>query len=135
MDKQHFALNRRHDRVETDIPCRLGLPGGRQHDATILNLSVGGLKLACNRSTYVAIIPEDQHTPGQISDVRANIRFTLRPVNRKAMALNLTAMVVHSERLAQDTYHIGLHFVEIGKTDSNRLESYIGEALSARNSG
>lgn len=133
MDNKHFALNqRKHERVETDIPCRLGPPGARHHDATILNLSLGGLLVACNHATFEAIIPEDQRTPGQVSDVEITIQFSLRPIDRKSTGIELRAALIHSERLAQDRYHIGLQFVDISKAYSNRIESFINEVLSTK---
>ena len=133
MDKQHFAIDRKYDRIDTEIPCRLGLPGDRQCDAMVLNLSVGGLKLACNHETFASIIPAAQRTPGQVSDVRVTVKFSLRPISRRAMNLQFDGMVVHSERLAQDNYHIGVQFTGMRKADINRLEDYIDEIVAARN--
>lgn len=134
MDKQHFAIDRKHERIETSIPCRLGLPGTQLHAATIINLSVGGSKIECDLATFKDIIPAEQHTPGQVADVNVCIKFSLRPVNRRAMNLDLTARVIHTERLAQDTYHIGIQFSELQKTDYNRLENHI-EEVTAGESG
>ena len=134
MDKQHFAIDRKHERIETSIPCRLGLPGTQLHAATIINLSVGGSKIECDLATFKAIIPAEQFTPGQVADVSVCFKFSLRPVNRRAMNLDLTARVIHTERLAQDTYHIGIQFRELRKTDYNRLESHI-EEVAAGESG
>ena len=131
-DKQHFTINRKHDRVDTEIPCRIGIPGARQFDATVLNLSAGGLKLACNHETIAAIIPGDQQIPGQISDVHVTVKFSLRPINRRGMNLQLDAMLVHSERLAQNSYHIGIQFIHIRKADANRIENHIEEVIAAR---
>ena len=125
MDKQHFAIDRKHERIKTSIPCRLGLPGAQLHDATIINLSVGGLKVECDLATYTAIIPAEQHTPGQVADVSVCIKFSLHPTN----------LLIHTERLAQDTYHIGIQFRELRKTDHNRLVSHIEEVIAASESG
>ncbi|MDH5513846.1 MAG: PilZ domain-containing protein [Gammaproteobacteria bacterium] len=135
MDKQHFAIDRKHERIKTSIPCRLGLPGAQLHDATIINLSVGGLKVECDLATYTAIIPAEQHTPGQVADVSVCIKFSLHPTNRRAMNMDLNSLVIHTERLAQDTYHIGIQFSELRKTDYNRLESHIEEVIAASESG
>jgi len=131
MDKQHFAIDRKHERIELSLPCRLGMPGSKQHAATILNLSLGGLKFSCDRQTFMAIIPEEQHTPGQIADVRISVKFTLRPAARRAMNMDLSAMIVHTERLAQDVYHVGIQFTDLRKTDLNRLDDYIEEVQAA----
>jgi hypothetical protein len=125
MDKQHFALDRKHGRIDTEIPCRLGLPGARTVDGIIINLSAGGLRLACNLETYEAIIPAEQRTPGQVIDVTVNVKFSLQPVEQAKTNLQLTAQVIHSERLAQDNFHIGIQFTDIRKSDLNLIEDYI----------
>ena len=134
MDKQHFAIDRKHQRIETSIPCRIGLPGEQLHDATIINLSVGGLKIKCDLATYKAIIPAEQHTPGQVADVCVCINFSLDPINRGAMNLDLNSLVIHTERLAQDTYHIGIQFRGLRKSDFNHIESHIEEVIAAGSS-
>ena len=134
MDKQHFALDRKHERIATEIPCRLGLPDEREYQGTVINLSAGGLRLACNLATYEAIIPVEQRTPGQVIDVHIAIRFTLSPDNRPPVDLQLRAIVIHSERLAQDSFHIGIQFEGIGNSDFNLLEEYV-QAVRAANAG
>ena len=131
MDKQHFALDRKHERIDTEIPCRLGLPGTRQFDGMIINLSAGGLRLACNLETYEAIIPAEQRTPGQVIDVTVEVKFSLRPVEGAAVDLQLTALVIHSERLAQDSFHIGIQFTDMRKPDFNLIEDHINAAIAA----
>ena len=131
MDKQHFALDRKHERIDCEIPCRLGLPGARQYSGTIINLSAGGLRLACNLNTYQAIIPEEQRTPGQVIDVDVVMKFSLQPAKGPKADLKLTAMVIHSERLAQDSFHIGVQHTDMDKSDLNLLEDYIAEVNAA----
>ena len=131
MDKQHFALDRKHDRISTEIRCRLGLVGEQEYQGTVINLSAGGLRLACNLATYEAIIPEEQRTPGQVIDVHIDIKFTLQPDNQPPVDLQLRAMVIHSERLAQDNFHIGIQFEGMDKSDFNRLEEYVETVLAA----
>ena len=134
MDKQHFALDRKHDRIATEIPCRLGLPDAEQYQGTIINLSAGGLRLACDLNTYQAIIPEEQRTPGQVIDVHIDIQFAVQPLDQPAVDLQLRALVIHSERLAQDSFHIGIQYEQISKSDYNLLEEHI-QAVLAANAG
>lgn len=131
MDKQHFALDRKHERIDTEIPCRLGLPGARQFDGTIINLSAGGLRLACNLETYEAIIPAEQRTPGQVIDLTVEVKFSLQSVEGTVVDLQLTAQVIHSERLAQDSFHIGIQFTDMRKSDINLIEDHINAAIAA----
>lgn len=133
MDKQHFALDRKYDRISTEIPCRLSLPGEREYQGTVINLSAGGLRLACNLETYEAIIPAEQRTPGQVIDVHVEIKFVLQPVNQSPVDMQLGAMVIHSERLAQDNFHIGIQYKDISKSDLNLLEEYVQLATAEAN--
>ena len=133
MDKQHFAIDRKHPRIETKIPCRVGRPDADFCDAIILNLSVGGLMLECNRETYSSLIPPEQSTPGQVSDVPVIVKFSLSPIGRRAMNMQLTAMVIHSERLAQDRFHIGIQFTGVSKANMNRLENHIDQVNAVSN--
>lgn len=133
MDKQHFALDRKNDRISTEIPCRLGLPGEREYQGTVINLSAGGLRLDCNLETYEAIIPAEQRTPGQVIDVHVEIKFVLQPVNQPSVDMQIGAMVIHSERLAQDNFHIGIQYKGISKSDLNLLEEYVQLATTESN--
>ena len=135
MDKQHFRIDRKHARINTDIPGEVGLQDDDQYDVTVLNLSIDGLKLACNNDTFAAIIPPGQRTPGQVIDVHVDVKFTLRPANQHAITIQADAMLVYSERLAQDSYHVGFRFVGMSKSVVNKLETYIEEILATQEAG
>jgi hypothetical protein len=132
MDKQHTRIERQHPRIKTDIPCRISLPDAGEADATVLNLSVGGLLLGCDQETFEAILPHEQHIPGQVYDVHIGVKFSLRQAQRRAVTIQADARVIHSERLAQDSYHVGLQFVGMSKTVANKLEACVEEILAAQ---
>ena len=97
---------------------------------TVLNLSSGGLKLLCNHETFVTIVPPEQRIPGQVNNVHVVIKFTLRRTGRRAMTIQSDALLVHSERLSQDSYHAGLQFAGMQQAVINRLEAYLEEMLT-----
>jgi hypothetical protein len=117
-------------RVDTEIPGTVRLPKGDILPTTIVNLSVGGLKFSCGRDTVHKILPKDQQTPGQITGVMIEIQFDLQPLEQPQLSLNTRARVIHSERLAQDVFHIGIEFIHIDESDVMALKGYIEATLS-----
>lgn len=125
--QQHLRINRRYLRIDADIPCEVGVPGEKRRSARILNLSAGGLKFSCDQETFHRIIPEDQRTPGPVLDVEIEIQFALQPGEHRETAFDTRASVVHSERLAQDLFHVGIQFSDLDNAVVERLEAYIGK--------
>ena len=131
-NKQHFWIDRKDKRVTTSLPCHVNCPGGRVCAATILNLSAGGMKFACDRTTFEQLLPEDLRTPGMVNDVKIEVSF--RPASvagENQSPLETSALIIHSERLAQDNYHMGIQFIGMSDTDSMRLRAYIEAILTA----
>jgi hypothetical protein len=129
-NKQHFRIDRQHLRVATDVACEIGsnASGGLQ-SVRILNLSIGGLKFRCGLDVINTILPEDQRTPGQIIDVEMDISFELPRVDAPALPVRVRARIVHSERLAQDEFHVGVHFMDLNPAVSKPLASFINDLL------
>jgi hypothetical protein len=128
--KQHLRIDRAHQRISADIPCRAGLPAGERSAARILNLSAGGLKFSCRRDAFYSMVPEDQRTPGRVVDVMIEVEFELQPSGQPASGVQTQATIIHSERLAQDEFHIGVQFIGMDEETSRLLNSYIGEHTS-----
>jgi hypothetical protein len=116
---------RQHLRLDTEIPCTVRLPEGDVMQAKILNLSVGGLKFACGRDTFNQILPKDQRIPGQVTDIVIEIRFALQPPSQSSLPVDTNARVIHSERLAQDVFHIGVRFINLDDTTVQILSECI----------
>jgi hypothetical protein len=96
----------------------------------ILNLSIGGLKFRCGMQVINSILPEDQRTPGQILDVEMDVVFDLPQEGDTApLPVRTRATVVHSERLAQDEFHVGVQFIDLEQSMSGPLERYISILL------
>jgi hypothetical protein len=126
-NKQHFRIDRQHLRVATDMECEVG--GGDLLPARIRNLSIGGLKFSCGLQVINSILPEDQRTPGQILDVEMDVSFAIPRGDAPVLPVRTRAKVVHSERLAQDEFHVGVQFISLSDTAIGPLESYINELL------
>lgn len=124
--RQPLKIDRKHLRVRTRIPCEVGLPDDETRSATILDVSAGGLKFGCSRETIRRILPDEQFILGRIMDVEIVARFNL-PLSSGDTPFSCRARLIHSERLAQDLFHIGVQFLDLEEAAANALEAYVGQ--------
>jgi c-di-GMP-binding flagellar brake protein YcgR len=127
--EQHLRINRRHRRIEIELPCEAGLPGESQVAVQLLNLSVGGMKFQCGLQEINSLLPEEQRIPGTVSDVMLEVRLKLKTGEERAAVVNGRARLVHYERLAQDRFHVGVEFASIDKAQQRKLEDYINDRM------
>ena len=125
--EQHLRINRRYQRIEAGIPCEVGLPGEGHSAVSLLNLSVGGLKFECGLQQINDLLPEEQRTPGMVTDVVLEVRLRLHTGGTRTPVFTGTARLAHYERLAQDRFHVGVEFVDVDKAQRRKLEDYINE--------
>jgi len=123
--QQHLRSDRRYFRVKTELPCDVGPAGGEMNVALIHDLSCGGVKFSCNQHTVGKIFPDDQAPLGVVLDIYIEIHFRLHAEDKRAAAITTSAKVVHTERLAQDLYQVGVQFIDLDQTAAERLEAYI----------
>ena len=123
--QQHFRSNRKYLRVRPDLYCEVGRPGGDLSTAQILDISVGGLKFCCSHDTVNNIIPDGERTVGLIMDAGIDIQFKLPSDDKRTTAIRTSARIIHSERLAQDVYHVGIQFDALSSNALRQLEAYI----------
>ncbi len=125
--QQHFRSNRKHLRIDTELSCQVGQPGGKPDTAQVLDLSIGGMKFRCSHATVNHLIPEGERMVGLIMDVTVDVQFSLPSDKKHASNIKTAARIVHSERLAQDVFHVGVQFTGLGIDETRQLESYIQE--------
>jgi c-di-GMP-binding flagellar brake protein YcgR len=125
---------RQYLRIDTEIPCTVYLPGGDNLSAVIVNLSANGLKFSCGRDAIHHILPKNQRTPGQVTGVVIEIQFDLQLPAEPRLSLDTSARVIHSERLAQEVFHVGVQFIRISETAVATLERYIAATHSQQQS-
>ena len=73
------------------------------------------------------MLPEDQRTPGRVVDVVIEIDFKLQPTGQTAEDFHSRAKIIHSERLAQDEFHIGVQFIGMDDAALQVLRAWIDE--------
>ncbi len=125
--QQHLWINRRHHRARVDLPCELCLPGGDSVPALVLNLSAGGLKFCCGQDALFDLLPEGQRMPGQVAGITIGICLQFPSGDAPQTRLRVKASVVHTERLAQDIYHVGVQFIDLDKASARAVEDYVEE--------
>ena len=123
--QQHLRSDRRYLRVKAEIPCEVGPAGAEMNVALIHDLSCGGVKFSCNQHTVSRIFPDDQAPLGVVLDVYIDIHFRLQPEDKPAAAIMTNAKVIHTERLAQDLYQVGVQFIDLDQAATARLETFI----------
>jgi hypothetical protein len=132
--RQHLRIDRKHNRIDVDIPCKVGPSNSRLSSAQVLDISIGGLKFSCNQATIRQIIPDSQYTVGLISGVEIVVHFTIEPHDQSSFTIKTPARVIHTERLAQDKFHIGIQFLGLDSEQVLKLESWIDEIEAAAES-
>lgn len=129
--KQHFWIDRRYARISSGLSCTVATSHGKSHQAQMLNLSAGGLKFSCPHESFIELLPDTQRTPGLIQDVVIEVQFELSlPDETDTRMIRTPANVIHTERLAQDCYHIGAQFKPLTESDAQALEAYIAKAVN-----
>jgi hypothetical protein len=129
--QQHLRIDRKYSRVNTDFPCKVGPSDSKVSPARLLDLSIGGLKFSCNHATIKRIMPNEQQALGLILGVEIVVHFSIKLENQHPIAVKTPARVIHSERLAQDLFHIGIQFLGLDATTASKLEAYIEELMAA----
>jgi hypothetical protein len=129
--EQHLRINRRHRRIEIELPCEVGLTGGGLTAVQMLNLSAGGLKFQCGLEQINQWLPEEQRIPGTVMDVELEVHLKLKAGATRAAAVHGKARLVHHERLAQDRFHVGIEFAELDKAHRRKLEDFVNDSIAA----
>jgi len=88
-------------------------------------MSVGGLKFCCSQAIVNGIIPDGERTVGLIMDVEVDVQFKLPSDNKRTAEIKTSARIIHSERLAQDVFHVGIKFNSLDTNALRQLETYI----------
>ena len=123
--RQHLRSDRKCFRVKAEIPCQVGPPGGEMKVALIHDLSCGGVKFSCNLLTVNNIFPDDQAPLGVVLDAYIEMHFSLHVDDKPAATIKSRAKVIHTERLAQDLFQVGVQFIDLNQAATSKLETFI----------
>jgi len=95
--------------------------------ALVLDLSCGGMKFSCNQQVVNNMFPEDEAPLGVVLDVFINIHFNLSEDESPDSLIKTGARIIHTERLAQDLYQVGVEFIDLTEPATGTLQVFIGE--------
>jgi len=124
--RQHLRSDRKNSRVKVQIPCEVGPPGGEMNVALMLDLSCGGVKFSCNQHVINGMFTESEAPLGVVLDVFINIHFNLSEDETSGSLIKTGARVIHTERLAQDLFQVGLEFIDLTQAAQKSLQDFIG---------
>ena len=103
-----------------------GPPGGEMNVALMLDLSRGGVKFSGNQHVINSMFPENEAPLGVVLDVFINIHFNLSEDESPESIIKTGARVIHTERLAQDLFQVGVEFIDLTEAAKKSLQDFIG---------
>ena len=131
--RQHLRSDRKYFRVKAEIPCEVGPAGGEMNVALIHDLSCGGVKFSCNQHAVSNIFPDDQAPLGVVLDAYIEIHFRLHAEDKRAATIKTSARVIHTERLAQDLFQVGVEFINLNQAATIKLETFLEASRQQQN--
>lgn len=110
----HDSEKRRHKRVELVLPARFMLPDRSEHQATVLNMSAGGIALACDQrppkgTSVIVYVKEIGRLEGMVVRHIAKgfaVVFDIKQVQRDRLVEKLT---VHINRAHYEDLDVREH--------------------------
>ena len=67
--------------------------------------------------------------PGQVAGITIGICLQFPSGNAPQTMQRVKVSVVHTERLAQDKYHVGVQFIDLDKASARALENYVEKCM------
>ena len=95
--------------------------------ALVLDMSCGGMKFSCNQQVVNNMFTDDEAPLGVVLDVFINIYFNLSEDESPDSLIKTGARIIHTERLAQDLFQVGVEFIDLTQPAAELLQIFIGE--------
>ena len=102
---------RRHPRFDTHFSAEAIAENGLKTVVTITNISRSGLRLEANRQTLDALFP-DFSRQSRYTPTTLRVLFTVPDGSGPNRTVQVQCRSVYIRREKQDTWHIGMKFVE-----------------------
>ena len=116
--------NRRHIRINSDIPAVIELAGQPAMPVRVVDLSEGGVKIATDGEVACCLCPRDQSALGPIPDLTVDLRFDLETGNAR-LPVEACCRALFLARLSQDHFTFGCQFLRIETDTVNALGEFI----------
>ncbi|MCK5092457.1 MAG: PilZ domain-containing protein [Gammaproteobacteria bacterium] len=117
---------RQYPRIRARLPLKIISPDGKVLPATSLDMSLEGIQIECNHLTQQQLILDhEKEKPGQ--PVELNVQLKIPATKHSKNKVEIRCRLVVSRRLAQDTYHLGLNYLDF--EDTEHLETFLDKQL------
>lgn len=117
---------RQYPRVKAKLPLKIITPSGEVLPATSLDMSLDGIQIECDHQTQQQLVLDNEKTkPGH--PVELNVQLKIPATKHSKNTVEMRCRLVISRRLAQDTYHLGLNYLDF--EDTEQLESFLDNQL------
>ena len=104
------------------------LLSGVVRNGSLLNLSPSGIQIEC-RHQLIDQLSEAKSAAGLYPEFE--LEFELPDSGKKAKAIKSTCNVSYCRRQRQDSYHLGLNFIELTEQDEKKVSDYISHTAAA----
>ena len=118
---------RQHPRILVKFPVIVSNLAGLPMESRLLDLSLGGFKLAANDALIEHIQSEGEEGKS-LSPEELRLDFTVS-LHDEELHIGVLCRVVHKRRLSQHSYQVGLRILEYDDESENKLRRYIASQL------
>lgn len=123
------AEKRNYPRVESDASVDIVTADGATYPAVVLDVSLTGAQLLCDRPTAEIIAPA-LHETGPQHQLTVTLRMRLKLRDRSTVRLQVLSDLVSVREMADDEYRLGLRYRNFRDRQSYQaLESYVDDWL------
>ena len=116
---------REYPRLEVTLPIKAITPEGEIVTVWMRNVSRAGIQLWLDRTKAEQLFPENLITPGSA----LVLRFGLPSDKEPWPEIEVRTKVTYAQRIAEDTYVIGVRYTEVAQGDYLKLETFIDASL------
>lgn len=118
---------RQYPRIHLNRPIPARLPDGSVHDDLVQNVSVGGLRLRCDRQIAIVIHPDGKDFDPENAET-LDLQITL-PVEGKDRVIMIECRVCYVKDNPDGTMGIGVQFAEFKEDTLEHFSRFVMESL------
>lgn len=118
---------RHHPRVWVEFPAIVSNLAGLTMEAKLLDLSLGGFKMAAD-DALIEHIQSDNEEGTSPSPEELRLEFTVS-LEAENLRIGVHCRVAHKRRISQHSYQVGLRTLEYEEESENKLQRYIASRL------
>ncbi len=120
---------RYHHRIQTRGDVALESRAGQMLSARLVDISVAGVSVACDRMTLEELLPPtESRAPCRRNTVPVTLHFSLPQKGQAAREhhpITTECNIIYTRRTSRDTFHLGLEFNQLATQEVRLLDCYI----------